>query len=172
MIPQLSWTKRTFNFDFHPGLFPNILERLKGTPARITEMVSGIKEIQLTHKTNGKWSIKEHTGHLHDLEELHYGRIDDFLNHASVLRAADMTNRKTNEAGHNSESIEKLIEQFRESRNKFTERLEQLDEHQAIITSMHPRLNQPMRLVDMMYFTAEHDDHHLAIIRLLVKHSN
>ena len=168
MIPQLPWTKRTFNFDFHPGLFPNILERLKGTPARISEMISGPGDQQLTYKTNGKWSIKEHIGHLHDLEELHYGRIDDFLNHASVLRAADMTNKKTNEAGHNSKSIEELIEQFRKSRKEFTERLEQLDEQQVIITSMHPRLNQPMRLVDMMYFTAEHDDHHLAVIRKLL----
>ena len=29
---------------------------------------------------------------------------------------------------------------------------------------LHPRLKQPMRLVDHLYFVAEHDDHHLAKI--------
>jgi hypothetical protein len=30
--------------------------------------------------------------------------------------------------------------------------------------SLHPRLKTPMRLVDHLYFVAEHDDHHLAHI--------
>jgi hypothetical protein len=29
---------------------------------------------------------------------------------------------------------------------------------------LHPRLKQPMRLVDHLYFVAEHDDYHLARI--------
>jgi hypothetical protein len=29
---------------------------------------------------------------------------------------------------------------------------------------VHPRLKAPMRLVDHLFFMAEHDDHHLAII--------
>jgi hypothetical protein len=33
---------------------------------------------------------------------------------------------------------------------------------------MHPRLKQPMRLVDHLFFVAEHDDHHLALIRELL----
>jgi hypothetical protein len=32
----------------------------------------------------------------------------------------------------------------------------------------HPRLKTPMRLVDHLYFVAEHDDHHLARIRELL----
>jgi hypothetical protein len=31
-------------------------------------------------------------------------------------------------------------------------------------TLLHPRLKMPMRLVDHLFFVAEHDDHHLAII--------
>jgi predicted short-subunit dehydrogenase-like oxidoreductase (DUF2520 family) len=30
-------------------------------------------------------------------------------------------------------------------------------------TSLHPRLKRPMRLIDLCFFVAEHDDHHLAI---------
>jgi hypothetical protein len=31
----------------------------------------------------------------------------------------------------------------------------------------HPRLGTPMRLIDLAYFVAEHDDHHLARLREL-----
>jgi hypothetical protein len=34
---------------------------------------------------------------------------------------------------------------------------------------LHPRLKQPMRLVDHLYFVAEHDDHHLATIREMME---
>ena len=36
-------------------------------------------------------------------------------------------------------------------------------------TARHPRLQQPMRIVDMLLFHAEHDDYHLARIRELVR---
>jgi hypothetical protein len=36
---------------------------------------------------------------------------------------------------------------------------------------VHPRLGTPMRLVDMMFFVAEHDDHHLATITELARAS-
>lgn len=31
-------------------------------------------------------------------------------------------------------------------------------------TAAHPRLGQPMSVVDLCFFVAEHDDHHLATI--------
>lgn len=34
---------------------------------------------------------------------------------------------------------------------------------------LHPRLKKPMRLVDHLYFVAEHDDHHLAFIWELLR---
>ncbi len=36
-------------------------------------------------------------------------------------------------------------------------------------TALHPRLKTPMRLIDSLYFVAEHDDHHLAIISNLLR---
>jgi hypothetical protein len=35
--------------------------------------------------------------------------------------------------------------------------------------AIHPRLNKPMRLVDMLFFQAEHDDYHLARISDLIR---
>jgi hypothetical protein len=43
-------------------------------------------------------------------------------------------------------------------------RLDALTLADAERTAHHPRLDRPMRLVDMCYFAAQHDDHHLAAI--------
>jgi hypothetical protein len=36
-------------------------------------------------------------------------------------------------------------------------------------TALHPRLKRPMRLVDLCFFVAEHDDHHLATVTRLAR---
>jgi hypothetical protein len=100
-----------------------------------------------------------------DLEVLWDGRLDDFLNGAAQLRAADLTNRATHEADHNAKPLEDILLAFRRSRHAFVARLDGLASFER--TALHPRLEQPMRLVDHIYFIAEHDDHHLARIREL-----
>jgi hypothetical protein len=164
---RTKWTERTFTFDFPEGWIFNITERLHGTLPRIIEITNGLSEDILTKKPNGKWSIKEHIGHLSDLEDLHEGRIDDFLAKKETLRAADMKNLKTEEAGHNNRSLDELIAEFSKKRESLIKRLTELDDETMYFKSMHPRLQVPMRPVDMAYFTAEHDDHHLASIRVI-----
>lgn len=171
MIPQTKWTERTFDFSFHHGLFPNILERLRGTPARLEEMVSNVTQSLLTQREGSSWSIQEHIGHLIDLETLHEGRIDDFIAGKEKLRPADMTNQKTWEADHNNKSIRMLLNTLRSTRMVFVTRLEEAEPEVVTRMALHPRLNQRMRLVDMAYFVAEHDDQHLAIITRLIRNS-
>jgi hypothetical protein len=48
------------------------------------------------------------------------------------------------------------------------ERLEGIEPAYLSRTAVHPRLGQPMRIVDMAWFVAEHDDHHLARMTELV----
>lgn len=112
MIIQTPWFERKFDFNFPIGLFPIILERLRGTIFQLEASIKNIPEEQLIIKKDGKWSVKEVIGHLYDLEELWYGRIDDFLAHKEVLRAADLKNTKTHEAGHNSRTVGVLLNQF------------------------------------------------------------
>src|SRR5687768_15243098 len=97
-MDRTKWTERKFTFDFPDGWIFNIIERLKGTTARLYWITATLSEEELTARPNGKWSIKEHIGHLTDLEELHEGRIDDFLARKEILRAADMSNAKTESA--------------------------------------------------------------------------
>jgi hypothetical protein len=106
MITQTPWFERKFDFNFPIGLLPIILERLRGTVFQLEATIKNIPEEQLIIKKDGKWSVKEVIGHLYDLEELWYGRIDDFLSHKEVLRTADLNNTKTHEAGHNSRTVE------------------------------------------------------------------
>ena len=168
MITQTPWIERKFEFNFSVGLFPVIMERLRGTVPRINSMTGHKTEDELKDQPGGKWSVKEQVGHLYDLEELWYGRIEDFLSGKEMLRAADMSNARTTAAGHNTKTMEDLLEQFSTARNKLIKKVENTDEATAMITALHPRLQIPMRLIDSLFFVAEHDDHHLAKIRSII----
>jgi uncharacterized damage-inducible protein DinB len=169
MITQTPWIERKFDFNFPVGLFPVIVERLRGTLLQLEATVKNIPDEKLSVKKDGKWSIKEVVGHLYDLEELWNGRIDDFLEHKQTLRAADMSNAKTTAASHNAKPIDKLLKQFIDARNKLIERIKDFDEATASLTALHPRLQTPMRLIDSLLFVAEHDDHELTKIRRLIQ---
>ena len=159
---KLRWFDRHFTFNLPEELFPDIVERLRGTPARIEDKVRGLSPAVLTRRDGDAWSIQEHVGHLLDLDELHDGRLDDFLAGAEVLRAADLANRRTHEAHHNERPLADLLAAFRRERAAFVARLDAWDLATMARTALHPRLEQPMRVLDMALFTAEHDDHHLA----------
>jgi uncharacterized damage-inducible protein DinB len=169
MITQTRWIERKFDFNFPVGLFPVIVERLRGTMPQLEIMINNIPEEKLSIKTEGKWSVKEVIGHLADIEELWFGRIEDFLSQKETLRAADMTNSKTEAAHHNTKPAEELLQQFFTARKKLIKRVQNFEEATASITALHPRLNQPMRLVDSLFFAAEHDDHELTKIRRLLQ---
>ena len=109
MIKSMAWTARTFNFDLPLGAFASVLERLRGTPVRATEVVSGLAEELLSRRANGRWSAKENLGHLVDLQQLDEQRLWEFLSGAQVLSAADPDNRMTEDGGHNQIPIRVLV---------------------------------------------------------------
>jgi uncharacterized damage-inducible protein DinB len=162
---KTEWFKRKFPVIDDNGILPSIIERLSGTPARVEEMVSKLSPALLIFKPNDKWTIKEEIGHLSDLEPLWLGRLDDLINGLAELRITDLTNQKTHTANHNAADIKTLLKQFREQRQLFVNKLVDLDDEQLLNSSLHPRLKTPMRIIDLSYFVAEHDDHHLAGIR-------
>lgn len=163
------WFERTFRFDAPPVLLPNVVERLRGTPARVEEFVRALAPPTLTRRAGDRWTIHETVGHLLDLEPLWLGRVDDLLAGAPVLRPADLTNRATHEAGHHATPVEALLARFRTARGALVTRVEPLGVADAVRSARHPRLDQPMRLIDLLTFVAEHDDHHLAGMRALAQ---
>ncbi len=150
-------------------MFPNIVERLRGTQVRTEELVRGLSEEMLTQQVGKRWSIQEEVGHLWDLEELWVGRLDDILNGADTMRNADLENRKTHEADHNARSMLQIVADFHTERFAIVKQLDVLDTREVLKTAHHPRLKKPMRVIDPTYFIAEHDDHHLAQVSRLVR---
>ncbi len=103
-----------------------------------------------------------------DLEALWLTRVNDYVAGGAQLTIADLQNRKTDEAKHNTRPLEEILTGFRTARKSLLEHVELLDQALFAQVISHPRLKAPMRLVDHLYFVAEHDDHHLARIWELV----
>jgi uncharacterized damage-inducible protein DinB len=169
MPAQREWFNRQFELGLPPEAIAEIIERLRGTPARLEERLQEPSPRVLIERHEGRWSIQENAGHLLDLEPLWDGRLDDLLAGAPELRSTDLRNRKTDEANHNSRQCEEILAAFRKSRKQIVRRLEALDDSQLVATALHPRLHQPMTVVDLFFFVAEHDDHHLARITRILK---
>lgn len=169
MSNHLKWTDRSFQFTFPVEVYPEMIERLRGTPARLEDRVESIAPDILTKRDGERWSIQENAGHLLDLESLVTQRLDEYLAGAKALHAADMSNRKTYEADHNQLAMAAILTEFRAHRTRLVNRLDGLDPQAFAAVAHHPRLNLPMRLVDMIFFQAEHDDYHLARISELIR---
>jgi uncharacterized damage-inducible protein DinB len=165
MSQVVLWFDRKFQFTFPVELWPNVCMRLRGTPVRLEELLQGRPHDLLTRRPQPeKWSIQEHAGHLADLEPLWSARVEDYPKGSQQLSVADLSNRGTEAARHNERDLKQILRNFRQARLQMVERVEKLDPTQQPHAIPHPRLQQPMRLVDHLYFVAEHDDHHLARI--------
>jgi hypothetical protein len=169
MRTRIKWTDRRFDFNFPAGIYPEMIERLRGVPPRLEEHVRNLPHQVLISRPENRWSIQENAGHLLDLESLVQLRIDEYIAGANELHAADMSNRKTFEANHNEVPISRILDSFRTERTTTVERLESLDDEVFSRIATHPRLKTSMRLVDMLFFQAEHDDYHLTRIAALVR---
>src|SRR5262252_2041079 len=106
------WFERKFEFTFPAEQYPSVCVRLRGTPARMEEMLRGVSRDLLLAKPADKWSAQEHAGHLLDLEPLWMARVDDFFADGDDLTVADLTNRKTHEANHNSRELREILAEF------------------------------------------------------------
>ena len=166
---RMQWVERRFAFDFPVEHTPELLERLRGTPARLEERVAGAPATPRTERGGEKWSIQEHAGHLMDVESLFRGRLDDYAAGLAELRPADMSNRSTFAANFNAGEIGEILAGFRRVRGEFLERVAAMGPGAPALSAHHPRLGRPMRLADMLYFLAEHDDYHLARIGELIE---
>ncbi|MGI8838290.1 MAG: DinB family protein [Pyrinomonadaceae bacterium] len=169
MSQYLKWGARRFAFNYPVEVFPEMIERVRGTPARLEDRIHATPAAFLTSRDGERWSIQENAGHLLDLEELFSRRLDEYLAGVETLHAADMSNQKTFAADHNLTPVESILTNFRGARTQLVQRLDELPSEMFAKVAHHPRLKVPMRLVDMLFFQAEHDDYHLARISELIR---
>ena len=169
MVERTEWIKRQFAFGLPLWMYPNVVERVRGTPARLEDLTRSLTREMLTRRDGNKWSIQEQAGHLLDLEPLGMSRLDDFEAGRETISAADTENRKTHHANHNANAIEDILARFRQERMEFVRRLDAYDESFVQRLALHPRLKVRIRVLDLAFFIAEHDDHHLARISELIR---
>jgi uncharacterized damage-inducible protein DinB len=168
-MKRVLWFNRKFDFSSSQNIFPSIIERLWGTPIRLEEKLRSAPADITTINVDGSWSIRQNIGHLTDVEPLWQGRVDDILSGKPTMRPADLQNTKTHQANHNDVPLDVLLKDFREVRKQTLDILEGFSEEDIFKTALHPRLNTPMKMMDLFLFVAEHDDHHLARISELLK---
>src|SRR5262245_39775811 len=154
-MPREKWFERSFDFTLPLDRFPSLLERLRGTPARLEERTRSLHPDVLTRRYNDHWSAQENVGHLLDLEPLWLRRPEKSFSSETEPCAADLTNRRTDESNHNAGHISALLTAFRAARNQLMQLLDRADDPILARAALHPRLRTPMRLIDHALFVAE-----------------
>jgi hypothetical protein len=169
-MKKTEWFERQFIFGQAHGLLPFHLERLEGTISRIEQKVAGVSNEILSNKLYGKWSVKENIAHLAEVDEIANKRIDEMTQGISPMSPAVIQPGKD----YNAQPISEVIDFFRRNRKKNLEKYKQLADADLSKSSLHPRLKVTMNPVDLAWFDAEHDDHHLVrineILSALRKH--
>lgn len=156
------WFERRFLPIDDNGLLPGILERLDGTPARVASLI-GMRAPAVAAQSG--WSPAQELGHLIDLEPLWLARVHDIVEGRQELTVADLSNRATHEGDHDRWPLDALATRFTTERARLVAALRALTPDDLDRAARHPRLGTPMRAIDLAYFVAEHDDHHLARLR-------
>jgi len=161
MTHQENWLEKQFDFDFPASRSVEFLQFLRETPAKIEVLVKNISKEVLIRRDGDSWSIQENAGHLLSSESLFLGRLDDYENNLPALRPARFEDNPTDKANFNEKDIQSILDEFRARRETYLRRLDALQPVDFDKASFHPRLKKPMRLCDMLFFHAEHDQHHL-----------
>lgn len=161
------WTSRVFAFDFPVERISVLISRLRGTEPRIRAATAGLAAAALAQRHGESWSIQEHVGHLYELDELWLRRLDELARGEQFLSAADMSNRATWDADYNARGFGEVLAMFVERRRELRTKLAALDAGGLGRIGLHPRLQTPMRAVDVAFFAAEHDDNHLTLLEAL-----
>lgn len=157
---KTAWFDRVFTFGQPAGMLPFFLERLDGSIARLQQKTQGISEEKLSNMVDGKWSVKQNIGHLAEVDEIAIQRVDQVVAGISPMAPAVIQPGRD----YNAMPIQEVLVYFRTNRIKKLQHFMQLNEADFAKTSLHPRLKVQLNPVDLAYFGAEHDDHHIVRI--------
>ena len=160
----IPWFERNLEFGYPIEMLPYFLERLDGTAIRIEGKVKGVSNEILSKQLNGKWSVKQNIGHLAEVDEINFRRIYEMIAGVVQLSPAVFEPKKD----YNSQKVKDVIHYFYTTRLKNIRRYSELTESELTKSSLHPRLKVQMTPVDLAWFDAEHDDHHLVTINTIL----
>lgn len=164
----LPWSERKLPFGKSLDELPLLLERMIGTPARLWQLARAVPRERLTLSRSGSWSAMEHMVHLTFLDERMDDRVEDFMARRATLCRIDMGAQEGVMARNRGRDPGDLLEEFRLGRNALVERIRSMDPGALRHCAQHPCMGRLLRPVDMAMYLAEHDDHHLALMRGLL----
>lgn len=160
---NLPWFERNLKFGYPKEMLPYFLERLEGTIVRIQTKVNGIDNKILSEKLDGKWSVKQNIGHLAEVDEIANKRLDEMVSGISPMSPAVFEPQD-----YNPWPIEKVVDLFKTNRIKNLKKYSAIREADLLKASLHPRLKVQLTPVDLAWFDAEHDDHHLVRVNEII----
>lgn len=166
--PASQWFDRKFDLGLGIEQFDGLLDRLAQFPAVLKQAPDVCPDAVTTIKPDGKWSVNEHVGHLFLLESLWRKRFQDIKDYLEKMSPADLNNTATDKSSFNESQVKYLLERFHAEREKTVLLLQGLNSEDLSKQSIHPRLDRLMSITDLMYFVAEHDEHHLRAIQQII----
>jgi DinB superfamily len=164
-MQEIPWFERKLTFGATNDMLPYFLERLSGTIVRIAAKVKNVPDHVLSTKFNDKWSVKQNIGHLAEVDEINNRRIGEMIAGISPMSPAVFEPK----GDYNAMPIEAVLDYFDKTRKGNITRYNQLTHEELGKASLHPRLKVMMTPVDLAWFDAEHDDHHLVKINFILK---
>ncbi|QNR84365.1 DinB family protein [Pedobacter riviphilus] len=167
--PFVKWFDRKFDTNIDIVQFEDVLSRMEHFPAVLNQLLETYPKKITTIKTGAKWSVNENVGHLILLEDLWRRRFQDIKDGKPDMSPADLNNTATDQASFNEQVLNELTKSLSDERAKTIVLLKGISKEDLLKKSTHPRLNQPMNIVDFMYFVAGHDEHHMAAMRSIIE---
>ena len=162
-MKSLPWFERNLKFGLPAEMLPYYLERLSGTFIRMEAKVKAVPDEILSTRLNDKWSVKQNIGHLAEVDAIANKRIDEMIACKEVMSPAVFEPQD-----YNPWPISKVLDYFRTARAKNILKYKSLSEEYLLKSSLHPRLKVQMTPIDLAWFDAEHDDHHLVRINEII----
>lgn len=164
MTTEIPWFERNLIFDKPKEMLPYFLERLEGTIFRLEAKVSGLPQSLLTTQVNNKWSVHQNIGHLAEVDEVANRRIDEMIMGVTIMSPAVFEPKQD----YNGMTTDQVLSHFEKVRMENLAKYKSLRVEDLDKASIHPRLNVRMTPVDLAWFDAEHDDHHLMKISQII----
>jgi hypothetical protein len=168
MRAPVPWNQRELQFGRSLDELPVLIERIHGTPARLSALLREQPLERVHLRVEGRWSVIEHTAHLIALQDRFEPRAEDFEHKRDRLCEIRLDGQDLELRKHRVRRIGDVLEEFRLKRQAFTRRVDSFAHAMLEHVAVHPCKGRPMRAVDMLHWIAEHDDHHLATIRHLL----
>ncbi|MBL7963228.1 MAG: DinB family protein [Flavobacteriales bacterium] len=162
------WHTRSLPNGLGMEQLPVLLARVRGTPVRMQEVLRSVRPEQLALHRSGEWGVLEHLAHLTHLQDRLMARVDDLEARRPDLCPIDLADQVSVLTHVHTRHPGDVLEEFRLRRLAFVQRVQRMPDAVLAHVARHPCGERPTRVIDMLLWVAEHDDHHLAHIHHLL----